>query len=227
VQAKVEHLACFSTTIGATIMKRNIITAILGVAILAASGLASAQLGGFGKLGGGGNSGGAGPTADQIVSKYVKGTQSVMRANANMLSAVGLKVEGEKAALQAKNLTEGATKDSLEDASKVQTESSKALEAKLGGEKFKMDEASKKQYGEGMVDLAKGIIQYVSLSKDVSGFKPTLTSIGGASGSALYVAQSLPGSVKNLSQTLKMAINFSKANGIPVPKEANDATSML
>lgn len=205
-------------------MKSSYVKAIAGVAMVLVSGFASAQLGGFSKAMGGG---GSGATAEQIVAKYVGGTQSVMRADANMLSAVGLKDEAEKASVQAKNLTEGATKNSLEEASAVQTASSKALEQKLDGKKIEMDAASKKQFGDGMVDLAKGVILYVGMSKDAAGFKPGASSMGSAAGSALYVAKNLPDSIKNLGHTLKMAVNFAKANNIPVPKEANDATALL
>lgn len=207
-------------------MKSSYVKAISGIALVLASGIASAQLGGFAKsLGVGGSGGGA--TAEQIVAKYVGGTQSVMRADANMLAAVGLKDEAEKAAVQAKNLTEGATKNSLEEAAAVQTASSKALEEKLSGKKIEMDAASKKQFADGLVDLAKGVVQYVGMSKDVSGFKPSAASLGNAAGSALYVAKGLPDSIKGLGHTLKTAIDFAKANNIPVPKEANDATALL
>jgi hypothetical protein len=140
---------------------------------------------------------------------------------------VGLKDEAEKASVQAKNLTEGATKNSLEEASAVQTASSKALEQQLSGKKVEMDAASKKQFGDGVLELSKGVIQYVGMTKDVAGFKPSVTSLGNSAGSAIYVAKSLPDSIKNLGHTLKMAIDFSKANNIPVPKEATDATALL
>jgi hypothetical protein len=188
--------------------------------------MASAQ---FGKLSGltnplAGNSSGA--SAEQIVSKYVSGSKSVMTADSKMLEAVGLKDEAAKASLQAANLTQGATKDNLEAAEKVQTESSKALEDKLQNKKVTMDAESKKLFAAGVQDLANGVIQYVGMSKDVSGFKPSIGSLGIAN-TAIYVVKSLPGSIKSLASTLKMAMDFSKANDIPVPKEANDATSML
>lgn len=168
----------------------------------------------------------SGASAEQIVSKYVGGAKSVMQADSKMLDAFGLKDEAAKAALQATNLTQGATKDNLEAAEKVQTESSKALEEKLNSKKTNMDAASKKMFAAGLQDLGSGLIQYVGLSKDAASFKPSMGSMGAAN-SAVYVAKSLPGSIKNLASTLKMAIEFSKANDIPVPKEANDATAML
>jgi hypothetical protein len=206
-------------------MKSSYVKAIAGVALVLVSGIASAQLGGFAKSLTGG--GGSGVTAEQIVSKYVGAAQSVMRADAGMLSAVGLKDEAEKASVQAKNLTEGATKNSLEEATAVQTASSAALQTALKGKNVEMDAASKKQFAGSLGELAKGVLQYVGVSKDASSFKPGVSSLGASAGSALYVVKSLPDSVKNLGSTLKLAIEFAKANNIPVPKEASDATALL
>ncbi|MBV6320703.1 hypothetical protein [Duganella violaceipulchra] len=207
-------------------MKSSYVKAIAAVAMVMVAGAASAQLGSLTKSLNIGTGGGS-ASAEQIVAKYVGGTQSVMRADANMLAAVGLKDEAEKASVQAKNLTEGATKGSLEEAAAVRTSSSEALERTLNGKKIEMDAASKKQFANGVGDLAKGVIQYVDMSKDVSGFKPGMSSFGAAAGSAIFVAKNLPDSIKNLGRTLKTVVDFSKANNIPVPKEATDATSLL
>ena len=176
-----------------------------------------------GVTGGAAASGGA--SAEQIVQKYVGGTKSVMSADTNMLSALGLKDQAAKSELSAKTMTEGATSDAMEDAAKVQTESSKAIEAKMTGEKVVMDAASKKQFAQGMVDLANGLKQYIGMSSDVKGFKPSVTSVGGSAGAAIFIAKSLPTSTTNLMGTLKKAIDFSKANDITVPKEASEAAT--
>lgn len=195
--------------------------------IVAVSGVASAGLPGLDKLTGGSGSGSSSVSSDQIVKKYVGGQKSVLKADAKMLAAVGLKDQAAKAELQAKNLTEGATTGALEDAAQVQTESSKALSDKMSGEKVVMDEESKKQFSAGMADLGKGIAQYVGMSADAKGFKPNAAALNGSTASAAYVVKSLPGSISALGATLKKAIEFSKANDIAVPKEATDATSLL
>lgn len=207
-------------------MNSKRISILFASVLLGASAVASAQMPSLGGLMSAGKGSGAGVTAEQIVSRYVGGTQNVMKADSNMLAAVGLKDEADKVALHAKNLTEGATKDALEGASKLQSDSSKALEQKMSGDKVVMDAASKKQFSLGVQDLAKGVIQYVGMSKDVGAFKPSVTSIGSA-GPAMFVVQNLPGSIKSLASTLKLAIEFSKTNNIPLPKEANDATALL
>lgn len=204
-------------------MKHLRIAALLGASLFAFSTLAAAQFGGLA----GALSGGKGATAEQIVKKYVVGTQSVMKADASMLAAFGLKEQSDKAALEAQNLTEGATKDGLQDASKLQSESSKILEETMKGKKVAMDDASKQRFTEGLVDLSKGVIQYVGMSKDVGGFKPSVSSLGSSAGSALFIAQNLPGSIKAIGSTLKVAVDFAKNNNIPLPKEASDATALL
>lgn len=204
-------------------MKHLRISVMLGASLLALSGLASAQFGGLaGALGGG-----KGVTAEQIVKKYVTGTQSVMKADATMLAALGLKEQADKASLEAQNLTEGATKDSLQGASKTQSDSSKLLEEQMKGKKVAMDDASKQRFAEGVLDLSKGVIQYVGMSKDVGSFKPSVTSIGASAGSALFIAQNLPTSIKAVGNSLKVAIDFAKNNNIPLPKEASEATALL
>ena len=200
---------------------------LLSVALLAIlPGVASAQLGGLGKsVGLGGGSGGS-VSASQIITTYIEGAQNVNSADVKMLRAVGLKDDADRLELQSKNLTSGATKDSLEEASKVQTSSSQALEAKLKGDKFKMDDKSKKMFSDGMADLGKGIIKYVGLSKSVSGYTPSISDAAAAN-SASYVASSLPGSIKALASSLKSATDFAKTNNIPIPKESVEATSLL
>ena len=195
-----------------------------GIVALAVSGLASAQFGGLSKLGGGGDSSVA---PEKIVAEYVAGDRSVLSAQGNMLTAVGLKDEGAKAALEAKNLTDGATKDNLEEAGKIQTDSSKALQDKMNDKKVVLNASAKQHFGQGLLDLSKGIILYAAMKKDVSGFKPGVTSLGASTLAAGYVVKSLPGSMVNLGTTLKAAVTFAQNNNIPVPKEASDATALL
>ncbi len=206
-------------------MKTKMIAIFASAVLLAVPGLASAQLGGLGKALGGGSGGGS-ISANQIVTNYVDGAKYVNSADIKMLRAVGLKDEADRLELQSKNLTAGATKDSLEEANKAQTDSSKALESRLNGEKFTMDEASKAQFSDGMADLGKGLIKYITLAKNAQGFKPSPSDLGAAS-SATYVASSLPDSIKALASSLKSSTDFAKTNNIPVPKESVEATSML
>ncbi|MDP5240275.1 hypothetical protein Q9Q94_12100 [Uliginosibacterium sp. 31-16] len=208
-------------------MKSKFLAMMVGVALSAASGMACAQFGGMKLPGIGGDSAASSVSSEQIVKSYVGGARDVNSADVKMLTAVGLKDEAAKAELAGKNLTEGATTDSLKESSQVQTDSSKALEAKFKDQKVEMDAASKKKFSDGMADLGRGIIKYVGMGKEAQGFKPSPTAIGASTNSALFIVKSLPDSIKNLGSTLKSSIDFAKTNNIPVPKEASDATSMI
>lgn len=206
-------------------MKRAFIKCMIGATAVVLANGAFAQLSGLGGLTGGAKGGGAGGvTAEALVKSYVAGTKSVHFADAKLLSALGLKDEAAKAELQANNLTEGATASSLEDAAKVQTESSKAIAAKLEGQKVTLDAEGKKEFTHGLLNLAKGIKDYTGMSSDVKSFKPSVTSVGGAATAAMFIVKSLPDNTTNLMGTLKKAISFAKENKIEIPKEA---TSLL
>jgi hypothetical protein len=207
-------------------MKKTIIASILAIAIATASGASFAQFGGItGALGSGKTSSGSSSvSAEGLVKNYVGGTKQVMSADVNFLKALGLKEQAERAELAAKNLTEGATSSGLEDAAKVQTESSIAMTEAMGAKQVTMSAGSKKLYALGLVDLTKGIRSYMNTSSDVKNFTPSLTSVGASAGAAMYVVKSLPDSIIRMKDTLKSAIAFAKENKIEVPA---DATSLL
>lgn len=206
-------------------MNKKLVSVLLGVAIAMASGSAYAQLGGLGgSLLGGKSSSSSSVSADDIVKKYVDGSKDVMTADVHLLNALGLKDQAAKEELAARNLTEGATASGLEDAAKVQTESSKALVDKMSEKKVVLDANSKATYTKGLLHLAKGVMKYASLTSDIKGFSPSVTSIGTAANSALFITKSLPSSSSNRMSTLKNAVKFARENKIKVPKEA---TSLL
>jgi len=199
---------------------------LVGTAICAIATSSFAQFGlpslpGMGGKPAGGN---AGVTAEQLVSKYVNGMKSVMSADVNMLQALGLKEQADKEALQLKNLTEGATSAALEDSAKIQTESSKAIGEQMEGKKVVLSADSKKQFAVGLIDLVKGVKNYIDMASDVKGFKPSITSIGSTAGAAIFIVKSLPDNITNLTSSISRAVSFSKDNDIPVPA---DATSLL
>ncbi|KAB2963803.1 hypothetical protein [Zoogloea sp.] len=202
-------------------MRKKVIASIFGAALFVISGATSAQLGGL--LGG--NKGAESTvTAESLVKSYVTGTQQVMNAKSSMLTALGLKEAAEKEALAAKNLTQGATTENLEDVAKIQTESSKALTDAMAAKKGKLTADSKKTYAIGLIEMVKGLKSYAGMSGDVKNFKPGITSIGGAAGAATHVVKTLPDNISNTKATLQSAINFAKENKIEVPA---DATSLL
>jgi hypothetical protein len=203
-------------------MNKQLIGIALALAVATLSQPSYAQFGGLGKaLGGGGSSS---VSAESLVQSYVGGSQYVMNANAKLLKALDRKDEASRAELAAKNLTQTATASNLEDAAKVQTDSSKALEAAMGANKTALSADSKKTYVAGVVDLVKGMKAYTGMAGDVKNFKPSMTSLGAASTAAVYVVKTLPGSTSNLKDTLSRSIQFAKDNKIELPA---DATSVL
>lgn len=202
-------------------MKNSVIGTVLGLAIASACLPASAQ---FGALGGALGGGGGSVTADSLVKSYVAGTQLVMSSDVSLLKALNLKEQADKEELAAKNLTQGATTASLEDAEKVRTESSKALGESMEGKKVVMSAQAKKDYVRGVVDLAKGIKAYTAMGGDVKNFKPSVASLGSGATAALFVVKTLPSSLSGLKDTLTRSIAFAKENKIELPA---DATSVL
>lgn len=209
---------------GESTVQKWIKKAVIGVAAVCFAGVAAAQFGGLANALPGSSKSSGGVTAEALVKSYVTGTQYVLASDAKLLSALGLKDQAAKSELSAKNLTEGATTAGLEDAQKVQTESSKVFAETLDAKKVELDAEGKKTFTLGLVDLAKGITSYTNMSSDVSSFKPSPTSIGGAAGAAMFVVKTLPDTSANLMNTLKRAVAFAKENKIEVPKEA---TSLL
>lgn len=206
-------------------MKKICVCAGLGLMAATFSSGAMAQFGGLKGLTGSSSSSAGSVSAESLVKSYVSGTKNVLTAQSSLSSALGLKDAADRSALQAKNLTEGATTSDLEGAAKVQTESSKQIQDTLNGGSVTLDANGKKEYAKGLLGLAKGIKDYLGMSGDVKNFKPAgMSALGGAATAALFVVKDLPGSTSNLVNTLKSAIDFARKNNIEVPTEA---TSVL
>jgi hypothetical protein len=202
-------------------MKKNLLATVLGITIATFSAAAFAQ---FGGLGGalGGNSG-SNVSAESLVKNYVGGTQLVMNSDASFLKALDMKEQAEKVEIAAKNLTQGPTTANLEEAAKIQTDSSKALAETMGAKKVTMSADSKKHYVRGVVDLVRGIKAYTSMTGDVQNFRPSVTSLGSGATAAIYVVKSLPSTLVALKDTLTRSIAFAKENNIELPADATSA----
>jgi hypothetical protein len=204
-------------------MKKQLIATVLGCTVAAFSLPASAQ---FGKLGAalGGSGSNSSVSADSLVKSYVNGTQFVMSSNVSFLKALNMKEQAEKVEVAAKNLTQGPTTANLEEAAKVQTESSKAIADTMAANTVTLSADSKKDYVRGVVELAKGIKTYTGMAGDVKNFKPGMSSIGAGAGAALYVVKTAPGTLTDLKDSLARSIAFAKQNKIELPA---DATAVL
>lgn len=186
--------------------------------------VSNAQLGGFGGLlgGGGGNSG---PAPEKLLAEYFVGTAAVLHANSKILTALGMKEAADLAASNAANMKEGATTDAIKDAAKVQTDSSKLIQEKLVDKNLKLDDAAKKQMGEGYLSLAAGSLSYAVFIKDAKNFKPSATSLGASAVALAAIVPRIPEDTKNLLATYKAVAAYAKDNKIPAPSE--DPTKSL
>lgn len=203
-------------------MKKNLIGTILGLTVATLSVPAFAQ---FGALGGAlGGNGGSSVSADSLVKSYVAGTQLVMSSDVSLLKALNMKEQAEKEEIAAKNLTQGPTTANMEEAAKIQTESSKAIGDTMDAKRVTLNADSKKDYVRGVVDLVKGIKAYTGMAGDVKNFKPSISSLGSGATAALFVVKSMPSTLSGLKDTLKRSIAFAKENKIELPA---DATSVL
>ena len=178
--------------------------------------VSNAQFGGLGSLLG---SGGGGPSPEKLLAEYYVGAAGVLNAQAKILNAVGLKDQADLAASNAANMKEGATKDSIAEAQKVQTENSQKIQAALSDTNLNLDANAKKQVGEGYLALAVGTLAYVVFIKDAKDFKPSITSIGGTAVLLAAIVTKIPEDAKNLLNTYKAVSSYAKENKIPAPKD--------
>jgi len=168
-----------------------------------------------------GGGGASSVSAKDLLSLYVGSDVMVTSGQIKLLNAVGLKDKAASLEAKAKNLTSGATSESLEDTATEQTSANKALQDKLTSDKTPLTAEGKKQFSAGLIDLAKGVTGYVTMASSVSKYKPGMSDIGAAASSVIYIIKSLPATTDNLTNTLKNAIAYAKENKIDVPKEAS------
>lgn len=182
---------------------------------MAVGSAAYAQLPSFGKS--------SGVTAEQLVKDYTQADIAVLTAQSRMLTALGKKDQAAKLDAQAAALTSGATKDGLSDSTKLQGESLKEIEDGWKTQNGKLDAEGKSKYAEGLGYLGQGVVKYVALKSSISGYKPSITSLGSSANAASYVVTTAPQQTTNLTSTLQKAIEFAKSNDIPVPADATAA----
>jgi hypothetical protein len=200
---------------------------ILSVCIvcLLLSSVAYAQLGGLSKKAP--KSSSSSVSADQVVKKYSEASVHTLNAHARLLSAFGFKEEAEAARDEARKLTEGmlSGKD-MEEAERIVTDSTKALQEKMADESFELNEEGKKEYGEGRSYLAKAALAYADTALDAKGYQPG-TNLSTTATLAINIGKKLPGDMSNLRTVIGMVKDYSKANNISDDGELDDATKAL
>lgn len=212
-------------------MKKILTAAAVACAALATPYTASAQF----SIPGFGSSKSGAPAADlsgqqtTLVKNFVAANVDVLKANAKMGEALGLKATAADAEAVAQQLSSGSTfdKDSASKAVTAVGDSGGAIAAKLA-EKPQLDAAAKATYTQGLLSLAKGVVKYKGLGKDVTSMGDSLKSAPltqlPSLGGATYVVSKLPTSTTEVLKALKNAVDFAQSNGIEVPAEA---TSLL
>ena len=182
-------------------------------------------------VGGGSNSAGdLTGQQDALVRGYVAANKEVLNANSLMAEALGLKSDAAASAATASSLTEGATKDALEESNKAVAASTNAVAAELA-KKPVLDASSKALYSKGLLTLASGVTKFVGVGKNVGTMGNNLKSAPLTQlpklQSAAYVVSNFPGSMGNVSDALKNAIAFAQSQDIPVPADATAALAAL
>ena len=182
-------------------------------------------------LGGSGNSGSdLGGQQDALVRGYVAANKDVLTANGLMAQALGLKGEAAASAATSASLTEGATKDALEESNKAVAASTSAVAAELAKQPV-LDASAKAIYAQGLATLASGVIKFVGVGKNVGAMGSSLKSISPMQlprlQSAVYVVSNFPSSMSNVSDALRNATAFAQTQDIPVPADATAALAAL
>ncbi len=197
---------------------------LASAALLLVCGAAAAQLGNGGSTYAGVDKVNLNPA--QIVAQFVVTTQSLLAADAGLLTALGQKDAAAKAGAESHKLPPDATRSALETALKVQADSNRVLERQMSATAALTD-ADKQAFSTHLGALARGIIDYAAMAGDTADLRKSMKANGGAASSALYAIKALPSSVKDLGQTLKSAISYAKANDIALPAEVNQANALL
>ncbi len=220
------------------ITKKTFVAAMMSLALL--PNLSMAQFPKLPSLGGGSSSssdsggGGGGDAAaqqDELVKAYVDADKDVLKAQAKMADALGLKARAAKLNAAGDALSAGATKDSLKASETEQSEASQEIQAKLKEDNVKMDEAGKKKFADALGNLGRGVSKYTKLKSQIASFQSALTGGGAASALALasklsvgkFIVTSAPNNLRNVSSTLGTAVSFAKSHDIPVPADATAA----
>lgn len=197
-------------------MNKNLTRVFFLAAISLAGAPAYAQFGALASALGGGSSASSGSvTPEKLVTSYVAGDELVKSGQKQMITALDLKSKEALAVLESKNYSANPTKSEIEESGRVQTAGNKAIEEGMAAQAGQMSESKKKEFVGGIASLLLGVKKYSDMSSDLTNFKPSMTSIGGAAMAAVTIVPLVPTSISNLVATLKKAIAFSREQKMP------------
>ncbi|WP_044042274.1 hypothetical protein [Caballeronia insecticola] len=184
--------------------------------------------------------GAAQPSAlGSLVQNYLGANQQVLAGQSSLASAMGMSsVAGQ--AQSAAGLLSGASGGNVPSTSVLsrlggtqQSVSQSLLQAMSRGSVTPPTAASKQTFSDGLASLGQGVKQYAGLQSDLGSVKNSMNmssllqagSNPGTAQAATYIAQSAPGQLQSLMQTLTQAVQYAQTNGISVPSVATSALS--
>jgi hypothetical protein len=226
-------------------IRRALIAGLVCAAIAPATSFAQLNLQQFGI---GGNrtdaanpaAGAAQPSAlSSLVQNYLGANQQVLSGQSNLASAMGMSSVASQAQ-SASSLLSGASGAGSVNPNMLsqlggaqQSVSQSLMQAFSGGSTTPLTADSKQTFTQGLASLGQGVKKYAGLQSDLSSVKNSMNmgsllqagANPGTAQTASYIAQSAPGQLQSLVQTLTQAVQYAKTNGISVPSVASSALS--
>ena len=189
----------------------------------------------------GGANGAAQPSAlNSLVQGYLGANQQVLSGQSNLASAMGMSSVASQAQ-SAAGLLSGASGGSGVPSTSVlsqlggtqQSVSQSLMQAFTSGSTPPPTAASKQSFSDGLASLGQGVKQYAGLQSNLGSVTNSMNmssllqagSNPATAQAASYIAQSAPGQLQSLVQTLTQAVQYAKTNGISVPSVASSALS--
>ncbi|KAK46617.1 hypothetical protein BG58_10190 [Caballeronia jiangsuensis] len=189
----------------------------------------------------GGANGAAQPSAlNSLVQGYLGANQQVLSGQSNLASAMGMSSVASQAQ-SAAGVLSGASGGSGVPSTSVlsqlggtqQSVSQSLMQAFTSGSTPPPTAASKQSFSDGLASLGQGVKQYAGLQSNLGSVTNSMNmssllqagSNPATAQAASYIAQSAPGQLQSLVQTLAQAVQYAKTNGISVPSVASSALS--
>ncbi|WP_248322652.1 hypothetical protein [Caballeronia sp. Sq4a] len=184
---------------------------------------------------------GAQPSAlGSLVQNYLGANQQVLSGQSSLASAMGMASVASQAQ-SAAGMLSSATSGGAPSTSMLsqlggtqQSVSQSLMQAFANKSATPPTAASKQTFTDGLASLGQGVKQYAGLQSDLGAVKDTMNvssllqagSNPATAQAASYIAQSAPGQLQSLVQTLTQAVQYAKTNGISVPSIASSALGM-
>jgi hypothetical protein len=222
-----------------------LVAGFLGASILPAASYAQLNLQQFGFGSNKSDAAAPQPSAlNSLVSNYLGANQQVLSGQSSLASAMGMSSVASQAQSAAGLLSNGAggsngnngvpSASALSQLGGTQQSVSQSLMQAFANRSATPPTATDKQtFTNGLTSLGQGVKRYAGLQSDLGSVKNSMNmssllqagSNPGTAQAASYIAQSAPGQLQSLVQTLTQAVQYAKANNISVPSVATSALS--